>query len=353
MVDAAKKVALVGYGFASRTFHAPSLVITPGLHLTKVVSSDRAKVLADLQAVEVVPKFDEALADPEIELVVIATPNQSHFPLAQAALQARKHVVVDKPFTITSQDAAELIRLAAEKERVLSVYQSRRWDGDFLTIKALLAGGLLGDIYSCEIRYDRFRPDVKVRWREQDLPGSGILYDLGAHLIDQAVQLFGLPKAITADLRNQRPGAKTTDYFHLLFDYGALQVILHSSCLVKEPGPHFQIHGNRGSFVKYGMDPQEAALLRGERPGPANPNWGKEAAEWYGELTANTGGLEISKARIETLPGDYPGFYRQLAASLTGNGPVPVLATEAAKNIELIEKAIQSSQERRTILLAG
>ncbi len=351
MVDAGKKAALVGYGFAGRIFHAPSLVVTPGLRLTKVVSSDRAKVLADLPQVEVVPTFDEALADPEIELVVIATPNQSHFPLAQAALHAGKHVVVDKPFTITSREAAELIRLATEKERVLSVYQSRRWDGDFLTIKALLAAGLLGDIYSCEIRYDRFRPDVKVRWREQDLPGSGILYDLGAHLIDQAVQLFGLPKALTADLRNQRPGAQTTDYFHLLLDYGTLQVILHSSCLVKEPGPHFQIHGNGGSFVKFGMDPQEAALLRGERPGPANPNWGKETAEWYGELTATTSGLEVSKARIETLPGDYPGFYRQLGACLDGNGPAPVQATEAAKNIELIEKAIQCSRERRTILL--
>src|SRR6476660_631819 len=151
MADAAKKVALAGYGFAGRIFHAPSLVITPGLSLTKVISSNPGRVLADLPGVEVVPNFDEALTNPEIELVVIATPNQSHFPLAQAALQAGKHVVVDKPFTITGSDAAELIRLAAEKERVLSVYQSRRWDGDFLSIKALLAARLLGDIYSCEI----------------------------------------------------------------------------------------------------------------------------------------------------------------------------------------------------------
>jgi scyllo-inositol 2-dehydrogenase (NADP+) len=351
MADAAKKVALAGYGFAGRIFHATSLVITPGLELAKVVSSNWAKVVNDLPSVEVVPNFDEAIADPAIEVVVLATPNQSHFPLAQAALQAGKHVVVDKPFTITGAEAAALVQLAAEKERVLSVFQSRRWDGDFLTIKKLLATGLLGDIYSCEIRYDRFRPEVRVRWREQDLPGSGILYDLGAHLIDQAVQLFGVPKAITADLRNQRPGAQTTDYFHLLFDYGALQVVLHSSCLVKEPGPHFQIHGHRGSFVKYGMDPQEAALLRGERPSLKSLDWGKETPEWYGTLTAATGGLEVSKARIETLPGDYPGYYRQFVACLEGKGPVPVLATEAAKNIELIEKAIQSSREHRTIVL--
>lgn len=349
----AKKVALVGYGFAGRIFHAPSLVITPGLDLTKVVSSDWAKVLADLPTVEVVPDYDEALTDPEIALVVIATPNQSHFRLAQAALQAGKHVVVDKPFTITTDEAATLVKLADQKQRVLSVYQSRRWDGDFLTVKKLLEAGLLGELYSCEIRYDRFRPDVKSRWREVDLPGSGILYDLGAHLIDQAVQLFGVPHALTADLRNQRPGALATDYFHLLFDYGSLQVILHSSCLVKQPGPHFQLHGNRGSFVKYGMDPQETALLGGKRPLQNDLNWGKESPEMYGELTANMSGFEVTHARIETLPGDYPGFYHQLAACLDGISPPPVLASEAAKNIELIEKAIQSSRERRTILLDG
>lgn len=351
MAENTIKVGLIGYGFASKTFHAPTLVVTEGLELTKVVSSAPAKVLADLPAVEVVGQPEAVFNDPAIDLVVIATPNLSHYPLAKAALQAGKHVVVDKPFTIYSHEAQELIHLAEENNRVLTVYQSRRWDGDFLTIKALLATGLLGEIYSFENRYDRFRPEVKVRWREQDLPGSGILYDLGAHLLDQALQLFGLPRAITADVRQQRPGALATDYFHLLLDYDALQVILHSSCLVKQPGPHFQLHGNQGSFVKYGMDPQEAALLRGERPGPNRPDWGRETPEWYGELTAKVGELEISKAKIETLAGDYPGFYRQLYACLNGNGPVPVLASEAAKNIELIEKAILSSREKRTVRL--
>ena len=351
MTESTKKVGLIGYGFAGKTFHASTLVITEGLELTKVVSSAPTKVRADLPSVEVVGQPEALFNDPDIDLVVIATPNLSHYPLAKAALQAGKHVVVDKPFTIYSHEAQELIRLAEENKRVLTVYQSRRWDGDFLTLKALLATGLPGEIYSFENRYDRFRPEIKVRWREQALPGSGILYDLGAHLIDQSIQLFGLPRAITADLRQQRPGTQTTDYFHLLLDYDALQVILHSSCLVKQPGPRFQLHGNRGSFVKYGMDPQEAALLRGERPGPQNPAWGRETPEWYGELTTKFGELEISKAKIETLPGDYPGFYKQLQACLAGNGPIPVLASEAAKNIELIEKAILSSNERRTIRL--
>lgn len=351
MAESAKKVGLIGYGFAGKTFHAPSIKATRGLELSKVVSSAPLKVLADLPDAEVVGQPEALFNDPGIDLVVIATPNTSHYPLAKAALEAGKHVVVDKPFTIHSQEAHDLIRLADEKNLALTVYQSRRWDGDFLTLKAVLATGLLGEIYSFDNHYDRFRPEVRQRWREQDLPGSGILYDLGAHLIDQALQLFGLPEAITADLRQQRPGAQATDYFHLLLDYGSLQVILHSSCLVKQVGPRFAVHGDRGSFIKYGMDPQEAALLRGERPGPHNPAWGKESPEWYGELTTGAGGLEISKAKIETLAGDYPGFYRQLKASLDGEGSLPVAASDAAKNIELIEKAILSSRERRTILI--
>ncbi|MDB5082209.1 MAG: oxidoreductase [Chloroflexi bacterium] len=351
MSEDVKQVALIGYGFAGKTFHAPFLVSTEGLKLTKVVSSAPQKVLADLPSVEVVGQPEAVFNDPDIDLVVLASPNLTHYPLAKAALQAGKHVVIDKPFVIHSPEAHELIRLAEENRRVLSVYQSRRWDGDFRTVKALLASNLLGDITYFESRYDRFRPEVKNRWREQDLPGSGILYDLGAHLIDQALQLFGSPRAITADLRQQRPGAQATDYFHLVLDYDALQVVLHSSCLVKQPGPHFQAHGSQGSFVKYGMDPQEAALIRGERPGPHNADWGRETPEWYGEMTTRVGELEISKARIETLPGDYPGYYRQLQASLTGQEPVPVLAADAAKNIELIEKAIISSREGRTIRL--
>jgi scyllo-inositol 2-dehydrogenase (NADP+) len=303
--------------------------------------------------VAVVSQPEALFNDPAIDLVVIATPNLSHYSLAKTALQAGKHVVVDKPFVIHSQEAQDLIKLAEKNNKVLSVFQSRRWDGDFLTIKALLAAKMLGQVYSFVCHYDRFRPEVKARWREQDLEGSGILYDLGAHLIDQALQLFGLPQSITASLKQQRPGAQAVDYFHLLLNYDALQVILHSSCLVRQPGPHFQIHGDRGSFVKYGMDPQEAALLRGERPGPANPDWGRESPEWFGELTTNSGGLEILKAKIETLPGDYPGFYRQLQACLAGNDPPPVLASEAAKNIELIEKAIISSLEKRTVRLGN
>ena len=344
------KVGLVGYGLAGMVFHAPLLTNIEGFELTKVVTTNQvAKARADLPGVSVVAQAEDLWADSDLDLVVIASPNLTHYPLAQAALQAGKHVVVDKPFTNTSQEAHQLIELASATGRVLSVFQSRRWDGDFLTIKECFASGLLGDISTYVSHYDRYRPEVKVRWREEDLAGSGILYDLGAHLIDQALHLFGPPRAVTADLQRQRPGSKTVDYFHLLLDYGNLRVILHSGSIVKQPGPRFQIHGSRGSFIKYGLDQQEDALKRGQRPGPANPDWGREGPEWWGELTTSLGRLEISRAKVETLPGAYQDYYRQLLTALTDNGPLPVQPADAARTIEVIEAAMTSSRENRTI----
>lgn len=208
------RVGLVGYGYASKTFHAPLISGTSGLALTMVSSSDAAKVHADWPGVKVVSAASELLDDPEIDLVVIATPNDTHFPLAKAALEAGKHVVVDKPFTVTLSQARELESLAKHCGRVLSVFHNRRWDSDFLTVRTLINEGQLGEVCYFESHFDRFRPQVRQRWREQAGPGSGIWYDLGPHLLDQAVALFGLPVSITVDLAQLRPGAQSTDYFH-------------------------------------------------------------------------------------------------------------------------------------------
>ncbi len=215
------RVGLIGYGYASKTFHAPLIAGTPGLELAVISSSDETKVKADWPTVTVVSEPKHLFNDPNIDLIVIPTPNDTHFPLAKAALEAGKHVVVDKPFTVTLSQARELEALAKSLGRVLSVFHNRRWDSDFLTLKGLLAEGVLGEIAYFESHFDRFRPQVRDRWREQGGPGSGIWYDLAPHLLDQAITLFGLPVSMTVDLAQLRPGAQSTDYFHAILSYAA------------------------------------------------------------------------------------------------------------------------------------
>ncbi|MGF6562617.1 putative dehydrogenase [Erwinia aphidicola] len=229
------RVGLVGYGFASKTFHAPLISGTAEMELAAVSSSDAGKVHADWPSVQVVSDPQALFDDPTLQLIVIPTPNDTHFPLAKAALNAGKHVVVDKPFTVTLSQARELDALAKAKGLLLSVFHNRRWDSDFLTLKALLADGTLGDVRYFESHFDRFRPTVQQRWREQKGAGSGIWYDLGPHVIDQALQLFGSPVAITLDAAELRPGAQTTDYFHCTLTYPQRRVVLHASMLVCRP----------------------------------------------------------------------------------------------------------------------
>jgi scyllo-inositol 2-dehydrogenase (NADP+) len=261
------QVGLIGYGIAGQVFHAPMINAVPDLRLTKVVERHRDASHQRYPWIEVVKQADDLFQDAAIDLIVIATPNQSHFELAQQALLAGKHVVVDKPFTTTSAQAQQLIDLAQQTERILTVHQNRRWDGDFQTVKQVIDQGYLGRLVEYEAHYDRFRNTLKLgAWRESPDVGSGILFDLGSHLIDQAQVLFGLPQSITADVRVQREGAKADDYFEIGLDYGDLKVILKAGMLVRELGPHFILHGSEGSFIKYGMDPQEAALRRGLTP---------------------------------------------------------------------------------------
>lgn len=334
-------VGLIGYGLAGSVFHAPLVLAEPHMRLAKVVTSRREQVASDLPGVNVVESAEDLFADPEIELVIVASPNTTHVPYARAALHAGKHVVIDKPFAPTLGEADALIALAEEKNRLLSVFHNRRWDDGFLTAHHCIDQGLVGTLAHYEVHFDRFRPAIKQGWREQPLKGSGLLYDLGSHLIDQALVLFGLPKTITADVITQRPQAVMDDYFHLILDYGRLRAILHAATLVCRPGPHIILHGDAGSYSKHGLDPQETALKAGQRP--TKPGWAPTTQ--HGTLTRADG----TETTLETLPGRYEAYYAGIAASIRDGTPPPVTGGEARNVMLVVEAAIRSAAERRTV----
>lgn len=326
-------------------FHAPLIRSVSRLRLSKVVTSRRPQADVDLPGVAITPDIHEVLSDPAIDLVVIASPSALHFEQARAALLAGKHVVVDKPLATTSREASQLIELAASRGLVLSVFQNRRWDNDFLTVKHSIEQGWLGKVFHYEAHFDRFRPQIKARWREEPGPGAGILYDLGPHLIDQSLNLFGVPRAVTADVIAQRAEAKIDDYFHLVLDYFPLRVILHAATMVVGPGPRFIVHGDGGSFVKFGMDGQEEALKRGLRPG--DPEWGGDLPENYGQFTPACG----TPRKVETLRGGYERYYEALAVCLETGGPPPVDPRDSRDGLMVIEAARRSTAERRTVAI--
>ena len=342
-------VGLIGYGMAGRTFHAPVIQSVPQLRLKKVVERHADEARKRYPWVEVVPDATALLQDEEIKLVVIATPNASHFDLARQSLQANKHVVVEKPFTTTSGQAQELIDLARRQNKVISVNHNRRWDGDFQTVKKLLEGRLLGRLVEYESHYNRFRNHARPNaWREEDGEGAvgGILFDLGSHLIDQAQVLFGVPQMITADIRVQREFAKVNDNFELILHYDDLKVTLKAGMLVREQSPRFILHGTEGSFVKSGFDPQEEALKRGLTPSDAN--WGDEPRERWGTLITQVGGLEL-EGQVKTIAGCYQSFYQNIADVIGGRAELAVKPEEARRTIRIIELAIESSEQKRTL----
>ncbi|WP_432226363.1 oxidoreductase [Enterobacter wuhouensis] len=341
------RVGLIGYGYAGKTFHAPLIAGTPGMTLAAVSSSDAAKVHADWPNVPVVSEPKHLFNDPNIDLIVIPTPNDTHFPLAKAALEAGKHVVVDKPFTVTLSQARELEALAKSLGRLLSVFHNRRWDSDFLTIKALLSEGTLGEIAYFESHFDRYRPQVRNRWREQAGPGSGIWYDLAPHLLDQAVNLFGLPVSMTVDLAQLRPGAQATDYFHAVLSYPQRRIILHGTMLAAAESARYILHGTRGSYVKFGLDPQEDRLKNGERL--PQEDWGYDMRD--GVVTRAEGETLVEETLL-TLPGNYPAYYAAIRDALNGSGENPVPASQAIQIMELIELGIESAKHRATLCLA-
>ncbi|HCT5597520.1 TPA: oxidoreductase [Klebsiella oxytoca] len=340
------RVGLIGYGYASKTFHAPLISGTPGMTLAAVASSDENKVHADWPALPVVSGPERILNDPNIDLVVIPTPNDTHFPLAKAALEGGKHVVVDKPFTVTLSQARELEALAKSGGRLLSVFHNRRWDSDFLTVKALINEGLLGEVGYFESHFDRYRPQVRNRWREQGGPGSGIWYDLAPHLLDQVVNLFGLPVSMQVDLAQLRPGSQSTDYFHAVLAWPQRRVVLHGTLVAAAETARFIIHGSRGSYVKYGLDPQEERLKSGERL--PQEDWGYDMRD--GVLT-RAEGEDITEESWLTLPGNYPAYYAAIRDALNGSGTNPVPASQAIQIMELIELGLESARHRTTLCL--
>jgi scyllo-inositol 2-dehydrogenase (NADP+) len=340
------RVGLIGYGLSGATFHAPLLQSLDDFEIRAVVTSRRERVEATLPGARVFTSPEELCRDAEVDLVVVAYPHAEHYRIAKLALTHGKHVVVEKPFTLQVAEADELIQLAESQNLILSVFHNRRWDGDFLTVKELVENGTLGTISTYEAHFDRYRPEVRPRWQEENGVGAGTLYNLGPHLIDQALVLFGLPETVYADVLSQRHPRIATDYFHIVMGYGRMRVVLHSGSLVANPGPRFAVHGDKGSFLKYGMDPQEDQLKAGIRPG--HPQWGQDDERYYGHLTvADESGL-VTKKR-STRPGCYEVYYSKLARALRGEGPVPVTATEARHVIQVIEYALESSQEGRVI----
>ena len=308
------RVALLGRGMAGTVFHAPLVRALPELELAIVAGS------ADSAA---------AIASPDIDLVVIATPNLTHVPLARAALEAGKHVVVDKPFATDVAGADALIELAAARGRMLTVFHNRRWDGDFLTVRQLIGSGRLGEVLLFEAHWDRFRPVPRAGWRETADEGSGLLWDLGPHLIDQALLLFGQPDSVSADVASQREGAAVDDYFALTLHYGRRRVVLSASSLVAQARPRFAVHGTGGSYVKHGLDPQEEAL----KAGATAPATGDPRQD--GILTGADGGCES----VPTLPGRYLAFYEGVVEAMAGRAAPPVAPADAREGLRIIAKA--------------
>jgi predicted dehydrogenase len=342
------KVGLIGYGYAGKTFHAPLISAVPDLELAAVCSSDAAKVHADWPAVTVHATPAELIARDDIDLVVIATPNGTHHPLARDALLAGRHVVVDKPFTVALADARELVALAHAQRRVLSVFHNRRWDGDFLTLRRLVDDGALGRVVEMSSRHDRFRPEVRQRWRESAGPGAGLWFDLGPHLIDQALQLFGKPRAITLERDLTRDGALADDWFHASLRYDRLHVHLHAGMLVAASAPRFAVHGTLGSFVKEGLDAQEDALKAGARPSwPPQAGWGVDPGRAL-RVTRAADGSAVTEP-VAMLPGAHMAYFAGVAAAIRGQAPNPVPPEEALAVMELIELGIESADRRREL----
>jgi predicted dehydrogenase len=352
-MDSSIRVGLIGWGFAGRTFHGPLLAATPGLQLAAVATRQHAVLQQDWQQharlrgappPRVVADYEALARDPGVELVVIATPNTSHHPLARAALLAGKHVVVDKPFTVTLDEADDLVALARRQGRLLSVFHNRRWDGDFLSLRAAIAGGALGEVRELVSRFDRFDPVPRDRWRENAGPGSGLWIDLGPHLVDQALQLFGPPRDVTARIERLRDGAQADDFAQVVLGYPGRHVSLHCTRLAAQPGPRFEAHGTRGSFHCHGLDMQEDQLKAGLAPGDAG--WGcDERPVW---LTDGARTPREAQAQPRAA-GAYGHYYAAVRDAIAGRAPNPVPPGEARRVMALVLLAARSAQERRTL----
>ncbi|BDF69071.1 oxidoreductase [Oscillospiraceae bacterium] len=354
-MDRILKGALAGYGLSGEVFHAPFLAADPRFSLDWVWERSTDRCRARYPEVKTVREYG-ALLESDADFIVLGVPNALHVPLAQQAMRAGKHVVVEKPVTATAAEAEGLFAVARETGRLLAVYQNRRWDGGYRTARRLVESGELREIVEWQGRYDRFTPvpragtwRAKEAWRERGEPGVGTLYDLGSHLVDQVVALFGAPEAVWADLAARRPGSEIDDDFVVHLFYPGMRATLAASQMAAQPGPHLTVRGTRGSYVKERLDVQEAALKGGAAPG--GPDWGRDDPADYGRLTApGTDGLLRSQA-VETLPGDYGLFYDALYRTLAGGEEFPVREEQVITVLRILEAAGESSRTGRKITL--
>jgi predicted dehydrogenase len=336
-------VGVIGFGLSGKVFHAPFLHTHQGFNLKKIVERNSAESKKIYPYVEVVSDYKNLVKDKELDLIVICTPNTSHFPMVKESLKAGKHVIIEKPFTPTAKEADELIKIAKKVKKNIFVYHNRRWDGDFMTIKKIVDENILGEIYEYEAHFDRFTPEIDAnQWRDKDLPGGGILFDLGAHLIDQALYLFGHPQKVKADIQAQRENSPVDDYFRVELEYPNLKAILTAGMMVKELGPRFTLKGHKGTYKKSGIDPQEDALKAGLMPD--TENWGKETKKEWGVMDAAFDG-EHCVCQIETLPGNYMGFYNNVYDVIVNNAEIVVKPEEARNVIKIIEMAFADNKE--------
>lgn len=341
------RVGVVGFGLAGRIFHTAVIDAVPGLKLQGIVKPTGDEAKAAYPDVPCYRTLEQMFADTSIRLVVVATPSHTHFEVAEHCLREQRHVVIDKPFTLTSEEASKLIDMARERNLLLSAYQNRRWDGDFKTVQQILAGGELGRLVSYTSHFDRFRPEPrKGIWRESGGPGSGTLFDLGTHLIDQATTLFGTPTRIAANVRIEREEGQSDDAFDIRLIYQSQYIMvvrLSASTLARIPGARFSLHGTRGSFVKFGLDPQEQQLKDGL--GFDSPGFGEDPEADWGTLHI----LDEAPRRIRTERGDYRAYYENVRDALAGKTLLAVTPAEAWRTTRLVELARKSSAEQRSI----
>jgi scyllo-inositol 2-dehydrogenase (NADP+) len=339
--------ALCSFGMSGWVFHAPFLKVNPGFNLYAVW--ERSKNLAEEKypGIKTFRSLEAMLADDAVELVVVNTPNYTHFGYTKKALEAGKHVIVEKPFTITVEEGSELIALAKKQNKKLSVYQNRRYDSDYKTIRKVLSQNLLGDLIEVEMHFDRFKEELSPKLhKETPGAGSGSLYDLGSHLIDQALQLFGMPQMIFADIKAMRPISKVDDYFEILFYYDTMRVRVKSSYVVREALPGYVFHGLKGSFIKPKTDVQEDMLQAGHTPGGAG--WGTEPESQKGLLHTEKDG-KIIKEYINSEQGNYNEYYDGIYGAIRENKPLPVTPEEALNVIKIIEAAYKSNEIRKAV----
>ena len=342
-------VAVVGFGLAGRVFHAPFVSAVPGLRLEAIVQRTGDTAARAWPGARILRSIEDALDDAAVHLIVVATPNETHFKLAMRALARGKHVVVDKPIASSAAQARQMIDLAARQGVVLAPFHNRRWDGDFLTLRRLIRDGRLGRIVSLESHFDRFRPVPRAEtWKEAAGEANGLLMDLGPHLLDQAMALFGPPVWVEADVRMDRADTGIDDAFDVTLGYPKMRVLCRSTMIAAEPSPRFLLHGTCGSYRKWGLDPQEPALVAGAsvpRLG-ADEVWLDEDPREWGELVVAPDPArpkELDRETVPTLPGDYRGFYASVRDAILGRAPLPVTGEDGWRVLRLIELARESS----------